>query len=98
MKPRTIGSLGVALLAIATVTLLPSRALAPPLCSYQEKVGAEVLKLRVSFATVDGVEVSRPAKDYSLQSGCALEALSGALFDPDAPTSPRMDTWGLRTP
>ncbi len=90
--------MGVLLAVIIAVTFLPARAWAPPICSYQEKVGAEALKLRVSFATVDGVEVTVPTSDYSLQSGCAVAALGGTLFDPDTPSSPRTVFWGLRTP
>ena len=87
-----------AILLSLGVVLRPSTALAPPLCSYQEKIGAEVLTLRVRLATVDGVQVTLPPSGYKLQSGCALDSLDGVLADPDTTDHKRTAIWGLHAP
>ena len=96
MSRTSMSRLG-GLVALAVV-LVPARAWAPPLCSYQEKVAGETLTLQIRLATVDGVQVTLPRTGYSLQSGCSLNALTGTLADPDAPGSKRDVVWGLRTP
>jgi hypothetical protein len=84
--------------AFVAVSLMAGRAWAPPLCSYGEKIDGDVLTLRVRLATVDGVQATLPAVNYSLRSGCALDALDGVLADPDASDGKRTVTWTMVTP
>jgi hypothetical protein len=77
----------------------PALAWAPPLCSYGETVGTEILALRLRSATVDGVQmVLAPATTYQLQSGCLPDSLDGVLADPDAAGGKRTVFWGRSAP
>lgn len=89
---------GFAAAAFVAVSLVATRAWAPPLCSYGEKIGGDVLALTLRLATVDGVQVAVPAARYSLRSGCEPYALDGVLADPDASDGKRSVTWTLVVP
>ena len=81
----------------AGLFLSSSRALAPPICAGRLVVENEVLALKVRTVTIDGAPAAIPSQTYTLQSGCALQALDGTLLDPDDPLKFRSTLWGLET-
>jgi len=91
MTPRV--PVALAIVAFIGISLLSTRAWAPPLCSYGSKIGGEVLTLRARLATIDGVQVALPAGPYSLRSGCSTNGLDGVLADPDAANGKQTVTW-----
>ena len=83
------------------ILLVSARAWAPPLCAGRTIVEHEVLTLQVRAVTIDGTPQSVPAATpypLHLQSGCELQSLDGAMFDPDNPQVFRSVFWGLETP